>query len=346
MKHFLSILLTGVQIFSSVATATTPIGILIPSPDVSEEEYNSALSAFKNYISVEEWERNQSPTSPSIQKLIQKFSEAEASFTDSRDPAEIQKKYSDLLELEMTEDWGLNEQRIFFLSYLRLLQTNQEDLSAERKSYLDHAAFYLTRMDAPRNLIPPPLVREVEDRKAQLKWEPQNLSKEIVANYSKVLIMGKSQSTKEPLVLPRDLQFPIRFRFLSSYRPAKTKVISPTELSKVTLKQDSYVPNGCGSQSLRDDQAQRFSLPTKIYEPLHCSVKAKSSDEQKGIAVVKSTEVTLPGLSSQGSSSWKMKPKHWAWLGVGSVAAALLISQLKKKNEPNRVTSPGETQGF
>lgn len=305
--------------------------VLLAPTSTSPDEFEAALMSYSQRLSYIDHYLAQTPTSHSVELLAQRFSRAEQSFINSESLETALDEYKKVIELEGSDDWDEEQRRIFLLSYLRLLQITMRTDSRDRQSWIGKSLSYLRDIEAPRELIPPPVFRELEMKSSLYPPTEISIPKEVSRNYQKVLVQGRMHSTNKPIPIS-SLEDEVRWTFLSYFLEPKTVVTSPMKLKTLKIQSKALIAGECDQASL--DSKRVAPAIVKIYRPLHCAQKKE-----------KVKEVALPQPQRTPDSHWKMERRHWLWIGAGAVAAAIIASQLKpspKSKDP----VPTEAYGF
>jgi|GEM_PF-5990168 len=317
MKKILSFTLT-----LQMLLAPACLGDVLYAPaSTPTEEYAAALKVHPEALSPTENYLQTHPSLKNLQRLTQRFSQAENTFMDGSSKEHIMQAYKNVLALENQDDWREGQRKLFLTVYLRLLQVNPPDVSsAEKRQWTERALFYMDELEAPQDLIPPPVLRALENQKTLFPVTSLNLSPEIQNHFQKILLQGRIYSTASPLSL-RAVSGKVRVVLLGDFYRPQSFEIPLKEISTLSPQQTPYVTEDCPLAS-----------ETKVYRPLHCVPPSSSK------------EISLPFAKAAPKESWKMSKKSWLWVGVGIAAGVLLISkwqQDQKKKDP-----PTEAYGF
>lgn len=305
--------------------------VLLAPPSVSPDEFEAALMSDPDRLSYIDHYLTTTPPSRAVEELAHRFSQAEQSFIHAAQLEEALREYRKVIELEMTEDWNEDQRRLFLITYLRLLQITQTHESPERQKWIERSLFYLRHTEAPRDLIPPPVLRELEMKGSLNPLTEVSIPKNISQTHPKVLVQGKLYDTHQPIPVGA-LEADLRWTFLSDFFEPETVVASPLKIKSFKLATKAFVSGECNQSFLKSGKIKQVLV--KIYKPLHC----ETSEE-------KPKEITLPQSIPKPSTQWKMTKKHWLWIGAGAVAAAVIASQLQQGSKTKEPT-PTETYGF
>jgi hypothetical protein len=317
MKRFLSFTL-----ILQMLLAPTCFGEVLYAPaSTPMEEYAAALKVHPEALSPSEDYLQIHPSLKNLQRLTQNFSQAEKTFMESPSQERIVQAYKKVLTLENQEDWKEGQRKLFLTAYLRLLQMDPPETSdTEKRQWTERALFYLDELEAPQDLIPPPILRTLEDQRALFPVTSLNLPPEIQNHFQKILLQGRIYSTASPLSL-RALSGKVRVVLLGDFYRPQSFEIPLKEISTLSPQRTPYVTEDCP-----------LAPEPKVYRPLHCVPPSPSK------------EISLPLVKAAPKESWKMSKKSWLWAGVGIAAGVLLISkwqQDQKKKDP-----PTEAYGF
>lgn len=311
--------------------------VLLAPTSTSPDEYESAISSYPDVISPIDHYLRKTPSSSSMEDLFKRFSHAEQSFIDASELSVTVEQYKKVLELEMTEDWDEEQRRLFLISYLRLLQIRHDtEDPKERAAWIEQALFYLQTIEAPRDLISPNIFREIEMKTALYSPKELVVPPRLARKYQKVLIQGKVYDTDKPIRFHSNKNKQ-RWTFLSYFFEAVTIHATHQEITAAKIKSQPILSSECENSTLNSGQVPKALA--QIYTPLHCS-KANAPAPAKTIK-----EISLPISLGKTSSQWKMKKRHWIWIGVGALATAVVLSQLTQ-SEKTADPVPTESYGF
>lgn len=307
--------------------------VLLPTLGTSETEYGAALLVNKEAQSPIGAHLTQHPQISMVEKLGSLFSRAEQLFVESHDDADIAQAYEKVLDLENQEDWSDSHRRLFMISYLRLLQLPLNLVSDKKQKWMESVLFYISHLDLPRDLIPPPILYEVEQIQSEFPLKKIIFPDEIKQHFSKVLIQGKAFDTSKAIFLPAT-EIKRRWTFLSHFYEPETRFENGDTITEINIDARPFVEGQCDSAQI----ATKSFKDSKIYSPLNCGKTKESS---------KFTPVHLPSSDSlKPSSSWKMTKKHWVWVGIGAVALGFVLANQKKSQPPTPEPQPTESHGF
>ncbi|MAV89899.1 MAG: hypothetical protein CL676_00650 [Bdellovibrionaceae bacterium] len=349
MKNFFQKLNALVLIGSLFAQATWAQTILLFPPETPEHEIQAALMSQPETLRLEEWTFLHPTSLLESNDLIQKFSVAEKKFLDGAGKDELLLSYQEVLSLQSKANWGKQELKLILTAHLRTVQLTDNSLpSSFRESHLQQAAFLSEYTQPIENSIPPPLIREMNELKATLKWRTYTPPQKIITDFPKVFFAGQVRNTSLGFRVPQELNSTVRLTFASSKFHPRTIEVTPDQIENLKISPTAVVSGDCKSfrSSLGSINAEE-NKDFEIYQPLSCQSKNLQLTQQPKKDAFK--ESFPPMEIPSNKSHWKMEKKHWIWLGVGAVATAILISQMRKKDEtapPPASTVGGDSQGF
>lgn len=307
--------------------------VLVAPPQTPVSEYQAALLVNTKTLTPIDHFLKSTPKLDSMDRLLKLFNQAEESLTLSQSEEEVITAYLELLKLENKDDWDQEQRRLFFTAYLRLLQLDSSEESRRKNHWINSALNYMDDFEPPSELIPPPVLRDLES-KANLATPQSYTLKDIAGEaFPFVLINGKKISTKIQLHT-KTPHLQKRWTFISQFYQPVTWIGSVTELSNLKLSPTPYITNPCPTKS----DKVTFVSPTKteVYTPMQCLRGLAKTETDK--------EIKLPLPSQTNSSKWKIKKSTWIWVGVGAIATALIASNLNKKSSNDQ--RPTESYGF
>lgn len=307
--------------------------VLVAPPQTSTDEYEAALLVNTDALTPIDHLLNSTPKLESMDELLLLFNQAEESLTLSQSKEESIKIYLKLLSLEDKDDWDHEQRRVFFTSYLRLLQLENSDFSEKRSEWIRAALDYMKEFEPPSELIPPPVLREIESQLEHTPSHTFSFNKEIKSQFPYVLINGKKVDTKESIEL-RNPHLKRRWTFISQFYEPITWNGTSADLLKKKFSSTPYLKDSCPKEVTKATLSPK--IKTKIYTPLTCLRNPQKKEPPK--------EVSLPLPTQKTSSTWKMKKSTWVWIGVGAIATALIAANLNKKSSDKK--EPTESYGF
>lgn len=353
MKNFFrrlnALVLIG-SLFTQTAWAQT---ILLFPPETPEHEIQAALMSQPEALRLEEWTFLHPNSLLESNDLVQKFSVAEKKFLDGAGKDDLLLSYQEVLSLQSKANWGKQELKLILTAHLRSVQLTDNSLpSSFRDDHLKQAAFLSEYTRPIENSIPPPLIREMNEVKATLNWRTFMPPQKIITDFPKVFFAGQVRNTSLGFRIPQELSSSVRLAFASPKFQPQTIEVAPDQIENLKISPVAVVTGDCKSFrfSLNSSQSSINAEENKnfeIYQPLSCQPKNLQLTQQPKKDAFKESfpPIEIPTTKSH----WKMEKKHWVWLGVGAVATALLIAQLRKKDEPSpppASTVGGESQGF
>ena len=308
--------------------------VVFAARDASPREYQAFLAAQDHLESPTQYLLNNRPAKEMKEKLIQAFAEAQEAFVGA-DPARAEEKLKAVLALATQADWLALDRTIFAISALRLAQLAAN--SERRQFWLERAASLgVDEVDAA--LFPPPLLRDWQKVKSELPPIAIPVAGLSPGDWTRVLINGVP-CAQSPCLVRASMDSPVRATWLSDRWQTQTVITELSQLPQAQPARLTWIDGPC--------QAPRFSEATQMFAQ-HQAFFNLECGQKINLADLKPRPPEPVGLAFPVVPKPQRRPFYkstWTWIGVGTVVAIVVASQIQRGKERSPHPPPSTTYG-
>ncbi len=299
--------------------------VIIPAPSTNPHEYEALLKAQPDDQSPLQYLQRARPERKNRENLLKALARAQEAFLNqSLDLA--REHFKEIDNYFTIDDWTTIDHGVFIYAYLRLAQLEADP--DQKNEWLKKAAVLPSDAPLEPNLIPPPLLRELHDRRKS--FTKMQFPDSVFDEWPLILVNGQRCTRK--VCDGFSVYKHVRITWLSNIWLPYSATLRVDDVLRHRPKKIPWVSGNCDHFELH--KRSKDFIQTQPFFNFACEDK-----KNYRISLNSQNSDNLPSLNMEiKTKTLDFYQSTWFWAGIGTVLAAFVVHSHQRQGHQEPTT--------